>query len=149
MAEEDVLGLTAEIVSAYVTGNSVFVEDLPGLIGEVHKTLSTIGEPVVPVDATEPAVAARKSVFPEYLVCLGCGKHLKMLKRHLLTAHDQTVAEYRVKWGLPLNYPTVAPNYTETRSKTAKQLGFGRPRPFTPPPKTRGRPPGRKAAAGR
>ena len=125
---EDVLGLTAQIVIAHVTKNPVFVEDLPGLIREVYKTLSNIGEVAAPVEAAQPAVAATKSVFPDYIVCLECGKQMTMLKRHLMTEHNMTVDQYRAKWSLPSNYPMVAPNYAETRSTLAKKMGLGRSR---------------------
>jgi len=144
---EDVLGLTAQIVSAHVTKNSVSVEDLPGLIREVYKTLSSVGEAVVPVEAAKPAVAVTKSVFPDYIVCLEDGKQMTMLKRHLMTEHNLTVDQYRAKWGLPASYPMVAPNYAETRSTLAKKMGLGRSRTVAPPPKKAGRKPGRKAGA--
>jgi predicted transcriptional regulator len=126
---EDVLGLTAQIVSAHVTKNSVSVEDLPGLIREVYKTLSNVGETAAPVEAAKPAVAVTKS------------------KRHLMTEHNLTVDQYRAKWGLPSSYPMVAPNYAETRSTLAKKMGLGRSRTVAPPPKKAGRKPGRKAGA--
>jgi predicted transcriptional regulator len=141
---EDVLGLTAQIVSAHVTKNPVSVESLPGLIREVYKTLSNIGEVAAPVDAAKPAVAATKSVFPDYIVCLECGKQMTMLKRHLMTEHNMTVDQYRAKWALPSSYPTVAPNYAETRSTMAKQMGLGRNRTVVPPPKRPARKAGRK-----
>ena len=145
---EDVLGLTAQIVSAHVTKNSVSVEDLPGLIREVYKTLSSVGEAVAPVEAAKPAVAVTKSVFPDYIVCLEDGKQMTMLKRHLMTEHNLTVDQYRTKWGLPSSYPMVAPNYAETRSTLAKKMGLGRSRTVVPPPKKAGRKAaGRKAGA--
>lgn len=125
---EDVLGLTAQIVSAHVTKNAVPVEELPGLIREVYKTLVSVGEAVAPVEAPKPAVAVTKSVFPDYIVCLEDGKQMTMLKRHLMTEHNMTVDQYRAKWGLPSNYPMVAPNYAETRSSLAKKMGLGRSR---------------------
>jgi predicted transcriptional regulator len=141
---EDVLGLTAQIVSAHVTKNPVSVEDLPGLIRDVYTALSRVGEVVAPVEAAKPAVAVTKSVFPDYVVCLDCGKQMTMLKRHLMTEHDLTVDQYRAKWGLPSSYPMVAPNYAETRSSLAKKMGLGRSRIVAPPPKKPGRKPGRK-----
>jgi predicted transcriptional regulator len=140
---EDVLGLTAQIVSAHVTKNPVPVEDLPALIREVYKTLSTVGEAVGPVGAPKPAVPVTKSVFADYIVCLEDGKQMTMLKRHLMTEHNMTVDQYRAKWGLPSNYPMVAPNYAETRSTLAKKMGLGRSR--TTPPKK----PARKMVAKR
>ena len=141
---EDVLSLTAQIVSAHVTKNSVSVEDLPGLIREVYKTLSTVGEVAAPVEAAKPAVAVTKSVFPDYIVCLEDGKQMTMLKRHLMT-----VDQYRSKWSLPVTYPMVAPNYAETRSNLAKKMGLGRSRTVAPPPpaKKASRKAGRKAGA--
>jgi predicted transcriptional regulator len=141
---EDVLGLTAQIVSAHVTKNSVSVEELPGLIREVYKTLANVGEVAAPVEAAKPAVAVTKSVFPDYIVCLEDGKQMTMLKRHLMTEHNLTVDQYRAKWGLPSSYPMVAPNYAETRSTLAKKMGLGRSRTVVPPPKKPGRKPGRK-----
>ena len=94
---EDVLGLTAQIASAHVTNNSVSVEGLPGLIREIYKTLSSVGEVVAPVESAEPAVDVTKSVFPDYVVCLECGKQMTMLKRHLTTEHSLTVDQYRAK----------------------------------------------------
>jgi predicted transcriptional regulator len=125
---EDVLGLTAQIVSAHVTKNPVPVEDLPALIREVYKTLSTVGEVAAPAGVPKPAVPVTKSVFPDYIVCLEDGKQMTMLKRHLMTEHNMTVDQYRAKWSLPSNYPMVAPNYAETRSTLAKKMGLGRSR---------------------
>jgi predicted transcriptional regulator len=125
---EDVLGLTAQIVSAHVMKNVVPVEELPALIREVYKTLSTVGDTPAPVEALKPAVPVTKSVFPDHIVCLEDGKQMTMLKRHLMTEHNLTVDQYRTKWGLPSNYPMVAPNYAETRSSLAKKMGLGRSR---------------------
>lgn len=129
---DDVLGLTAQIVSAHVTKNPVPLEELPALIREVYKTLSSVGEVTAPVEAPKPAVAVSKSVFPDYVVCLEDGKQMTMLKRHLMTEHNMTVDQYRAKWGLPANYPMVAPNYAETRSSLAKKMGLGRSRTAVP-----------------
>ena len=129
---DDVLGFTAQIVSAHVTKNAVPVEELPALIREVYKTLSTVGEAPAPVEALKPAVAVTKSVFPDHIVCLEDGKQMTMLKRHLMTEHNLTVDQYRTKWGLPSNYPMVAPNYAETRSSLAKKMGLGRSRTVAP-----------------
>jgi predicted transcriptional regulator len=125
---DDVLGFTAQIVSAHVTKNAVPVEELPALIREVYKTLSTVGEAPAPVEALKPAVPVTKSVFPDHIICLEDGKQMTMLKRHLMTEHNLTVDQYRTKWGLPSNYPMVAPNYAETRSSLAKKMGLGRSR---------------------
>ncbi|MBS0642441.1 MAG: MucR family transcriptional regulator [Acetobacteraceae bacterium] len=141
---EDVLTLTAQIVSAHVTKNPVPVEELPSLIREVYKTLSTVGEAAPAVGASKPAVQITKSVFPDYIVCLECGKQMTMLKRHLMTEHTMTIDQYRAKWTLPSNYPMVAPNYAETRSNLAKKMGLGRSRTVTPAPKKAGRRPGPK-----
>lgn len=141
---DDILGFTAQIVSAHLTKNSVPVEELPGLIREVYKTLSSVGEvEPPPAEAAKPAVPVTKSVFPDYIVCLEDGKQMTMLKRHLMTEHNMTVDQYRAKWSLPANYPMVAPNYAETRSNLAKKMGLGRSRTVAPPAKK----PGRKAAA--
>jgi predicted transcriptional regulator len=136
---EDVLTLTAQIVSAHVTKNPVPVEELPTLIREVYKTLSTVGEATPAAGAVKPAVAITKSVFPDYIVCLEDGKQMTMLKRHLMTEHSMTVDQYRANWGLPSNYPMVAPNYAETRSTLAKKMGLGRSRTVAPAPKKAGR----------
>ena len=140
---EDVLGLTAQIVSAHVTKNPVPVEELPALIREVYKTLSTVGEAAAPVGVPKPSVPVTKSVFPDFIVCLEDGKQMTMLKRHLMTEHNMTVDQYRAKWSLPSNYPMVAPNYAETRSTLAKKMGLGRSR--AAPAKK----PGRKATGKR
>ena len=125
---DSVLGLTAQIVSAHVTKNAVPIEGLPALIRDVYQTLSTVGEAPPPVEELKPAVAVTKSVFPDHIVCLEDGKQMTMLKRHLMTEHNLTVDQYRAKWGLPSNYPMVAPKYAETRSSLAKQMGLGRSR---------------------
>ena len=125
----DVLGLTAQIVSAHVSNNFVSPDALPPLIHEVYRTLAGIGEEPVLSEVPEPAVPARKSIFPDYIVCLEDGKKLKMLKRHLKTSYNMTPEEYRQRWGLSRDYPMVAPNYAKRRSALAKQIGLGtRPR---------------------
>lgn len=130
--DETVITLTADIVAAHVSNNSVAVSDLPLLIKNVHDSLqglaSTEEEPT-----PEPAVSIRASVKPDYIVCLEDGKKLKMLKRYLRTNYDMTPDEYRQKWNLPSDYPMVAPNYAEQRRKLAKKIGLGRK------PKTRTR----------
>lgn len=126
LSSEELLALTSEIVAAHVSNNTVAVTDLPGLIEQVYKTLSSVGGGVEPsVERPNPAVPIKKSVTPDYIVCLEDGKKLKMLKRHLKTAYDMTPDEYREKWGLPADYPMVAPNYAKQRSKLAKQIGLG------------------------
>ncbi len=129
MADEtsnEVLGLTAKIVSAHIGKHQVAVADLPGLIQSVYDTLATVGS-VEPSTAPQaPAVPIRKSVFPDYIVCLEDGKKLKMLKRHLQNSYGMTPRDYRAKWGLPDDYPMVAPAYASKRSELAKLIGLGR-----------------------
>ncbi len=123
----NVLDLTARIVSAHVSKNPVAVDALPGLIQAVYRSLSTAGDTEPPpAPAQTPAVPIKKSVFPDYIVCLEDGKKLKMLKRHLQTSYGMSPDAYRAKWGLPRDYPMVAPNYAATRSGLAKQIGLGR-----------------------
>ena len=123
---ETLITLTADIVSAHVSNNSVAVNDLPALIQNVHGALTVLGareeEPEV---KQEPAVSVRSSVKPDYIVCLEDGKKLKMLKRHLMTHYNMTPDEYRQKWGLNSDYPMVAPNYAEQRRTLAKKIGLG------------------------
>ncbi len=121
----EMLELTTEIVAAHVGNNPLPLADLPKLIQEVYRTLTSIGtEPAAP-ERPRPAVAVKRSVFPDYLVCLEDGKKLKMLKRHLKTAYNMTPEEYRERWGLPPDYPMVAPNYAKHRSHLAKKIGLG------------------------
>ena len=122
----EILTLTTNIVAAHVSNNSIAVADLPRLIREVHDTLSNVSagggrEPERPT----PEVPIKKSVTPEYIVCLEDGKKLKMLKRHLKTAYNMSPEEYRERWGLAADYPMVAPNYAKQRSRLAKQIGLG------------------------
>lgn len=120
------LSLTTEIVAAHVSNNTVALTDLPALIEQVYKSLATVGtEPVVTEERPQPAVPIKKSVTPDYIVCLEDGKKLKMLKRHLKTAYNMSPEEYRDRWGLPTDYPMVAPNYARQRSSLAKQIGLG------------------------
>ncbi len=121
----DLLTLTTEIVAAHVANNSVAVSDLPQLINEVYRTLSTVGSAPAQPERPQPAVPVKKSVHPEYIICLEDGKKLKMLKRHLKTAYNMTPEEYRERWGLPADYPMVAPNYAAHRSTLAKKIGLG------------------------
>ena len=124
----EVLGLTAQIVAAHVSHNAVPADHLPSLIQDIYRTLSGMGREAPPPPVAEkqaPAVPIKKSVFPDYLVCLEDGKKLKMLKRHLSTAYDMTPEQYREKWGLPADYPMVAPSYAKHRSSLAKQIGLG------------------------
>jgi predicted transcriptional regulator len=121
-----VLGLTAQIVSAHVSNNSVSPDALPSLIQEVYRTLSGVGrEPTTQPDRPQPAVPVKKSVFPDHIVCLEDGKKLKMLKRHLKTAYNLTPDQYRERWGLGSDYPMVAPKYAKHRSSLAKKIGLG------------------------
>lgn len=123
---EDLLGLTADIVSAYVSNNTLPATDIPAIIEQVFKTLSNVnGESVTVADRPQPAVPIKRSITPDFLICLEDGKKLKMLKRHLKTAYNMTPDEYRERWGLPSDYPMVAPNYAERRSKLAKEIGLG------------------------
>jgi predicted transcriptional regulator len=123
---ETLITLTADIVSAHVSNNSVAVNDLPQLIQNVHSALNGLGARVPEPEAKpEPAVSVRSSVKPDYIVCLEDGKKLKMLKRHLMTHYQMTPDEYRAKWGLSADYPMVAPNYAEQRRTLAKKIGLG------------------------
>jgi predicted transcriptional regulator len=123
---ETLVTLTADIVSAHVSNNSVAVNDLPVLIQNIHNALSGLGEPAqAPQPKQEPAVSIRSSIKPDYIVCLEDGKKLKMLKRHLMTHYSMTPDEYRQKWGLAADYPMVAPNYAEQRRALAKKIGLG------------------------
>ena len=125
MTPPGVLALTAQIVSAHVSNNSVTADALPGLIQEVFRALSGTGkEPVAP-EKPQPAVPIRRSVFADYIVCLEDGKKLKMLKRHLKTSYNMTPEQYREKWQLAADYPMVAPNYAKHRSTLAKKIGLG------------------------
>ncbi|ESR22761.1 MucR family transcriptional regulator [Lutibaculum baratangense] len=126
----ELIELAAEIVSAYVSNNPVQSTDLPNLIHEVHQALLKVGTNEVeqPKEELKPAVPVRKSVTPEYIVCLEDGKKFKSLKRHLRTHYDLSPEEYREKWGLPGDYPMVAPNYAAARSALAKKMGLGQRR---------------------
>ncbi len=123
---ETLIALTADIVSAHVSNNSVAVSDLPLLIQNVHNALASLGDELVePEVKQEPAVSIRASIKPDYIVCLEDGKKLKMLKRHLMTHYQMTPEQYRAKWNLPADYPMVAPNYAEQRRSLAKKIGLG------------------------
>ena len=120
------LELTTEIVAAHVSNNSVAPTDLPQLIDQVYQSLANIGKgPANAGDRPKPAVNVKRSVHPDYVVCLEDGKKLKMLKRHLRTTYGLTPDAYRHKWGLPPDYPMVAPNYARQRSRLAKEIGLG------------------------
>ncbi len=118
----EMLEHTTKVVAAHVANNPIAVTDVPGLIATVHQGLATLG----PEPKPKPAVPIKQSVKPEYIVCLDDGKKLKMLKRHLRTAYNMTPDDYRKRWGLPGDYPMVAPNYAKQRSKLAKKIGLGR-----------------------
>jgi predicted transcriptional regulator len=147
------LELAADIVSAFVSNNSVPATDLPSLISNVHHALNTLANGAVQQPAEEqkaPAVPIKKSVQPDYIVCLEDGKRFKSLKRHLRSVYNMSPEQYRAKWGLPASYPMVAPNYAATRSELAKRLGLGQqrrraepaqaePQPAAPPTKGRRR----------
>src|SRR5690348_6956094 len=122
---DQVLGLTAQIVSAHVRHNAVPPDALPGLIQEVYKTLTNVGTQPAQTEKPTPAVPVKQSIRQDRIVCLVDGKSFSMLKRHLMTDHKLTPQQYRDKWGLARDYPMVAPNYAQTRSTLAKKIGLG------------------------
>jgi predicted transcriptional regulator len=129
--QEMLMELTADVVAAYVSNNSVPVADLPSLIGNVHASLAKMGAIVQPEPVAEkqkPAVNPKKSITDAYIICLEDGKHFKSLKRHLMTHYGLTPEQYREKWDLDTNYPMVAPNYAKARSNLARSMGLGRKR---------------------
>src|ERR1051325_9292106 len=128
---DELLKLASEIVAAYVSNNTVPVDDLPGMIKSVHATLGGLAATTQsePPTAQKPAVPVKRSVNPEFIVCLEDGKKLKMLKRYLRSRYGLSPEEYRAKWGLPADYPMVAPNYAAQRSEFAKKIGLGRTAP--------------------
>ncbi len=130
MTSTNNIELAADIVSAYVSNNSVPAGDLPGLINEVYGALMRVGSGVVvePAEAPKPAISVRKSVTNDFIICLEDGKKFKSLKRHLRTQYGLSPEEYREKWGLAADYPMVAPNYAKARSTLAKQMGLGQQR---------------------
>jgi predicted transcriptional regulator len=129
-ATQNYIELTADIVSAYVSNNSVSAGDIPGLINQVHSALMRVsgGQVETAAEPLKPAVSVKKSITPEYIVCLEDGKKFKSLKRHLRTQYNLTPEQYREKWGLAPDYPMVAPNYAAARSQLAKQMGLGQQR---------------------
>lgn len=136
----ELLVLTADIVSSHFANNTVEPGAVSGVIETVYLTLSKLGSPAAaPVVRQEPAVSVRASVKPDFIVCLEDGKKLKMLKRHLMTTYGMTPDQYRAKWDLPADYPMVAPNYSEKRRSLAKSIGLGR----KPNTKVGGKPRGR------
>ena len=123
---DELLALTAEIVSSHVANNTVSLADLPQLIQQVYATLANIGGfSDAPGQRPQPAVPVKRSITPDYIICLEDGRKLKMLKRHLKTAYNLTPEEYRERWALPPDYPMVAPNYAKQRSSLAKKIGLG------------------------
>ncbi|WPZ07586.1 MucR family transcriptional regulator [Pelagerythrobacter marinus] len=139
---ENLISLTADIVAAHVSNNSVSAEQIADLISNVHQALAGLGKEQKEDTQPEPAVSIRSSVKKDYIICLEDGKKMKMLKRHLMTDHGMTPDEYRARWGLPSDYPMVAPDYAEKRRDLAKKIGLGRK-----PGQKRGRKPGQKAQA--
>lgn len=137
--QETLVTLTADIVAAHVSNNSVAISDIPLVIRSVHEALSGLGESAEPEVKQEPAVSIRASIKPDHIVCLEDGKKMKMLRRHLATDHGMTPEDYRAKWNLPKDYPLVAPAYAEKRRALAKEIGLG----------TKGRGGGRKKALAR
>jgi len=138
--QETLVTLTADIVAAHVSNNSVAISDIPLVIRSVHEALSGLGTKAEPApQPQQPAVSVRSSIKPDYIVCLEDGKKLKMMRRHLMTHYGMTPDDYRAKWNLPKDYPMVAPNYAETRRALAVQIGLG----------TKGRGGGRKKAPAR
>ncbi len=132
-AQSDVTKLTTEVVAAYVARNNLQVGDLPRLIITVHQALAALVNPQEQAEPVElkPAVPVRKSVTPDFIICLEDGKKLKMLRRHIKASYNLTPDEYRAKWNLPADYPMTAPNYASTRSELAKKFGLGRkPQPL-------------------
>jgi predicted transcriptional regulator len=125
--KSEVIEMTADIVAAYVGANSVAAADLPSLIQSVHRALTGVasGADVAEAAPKEPAVPVKKSITPDYLVCLEDGRKFKSLKRHLRTKYNMSPEDYRAKWGLAKDYPMVAPNYAKARSELAKQMGLG------------------------
>ena len=130
LATSNYIELAADIVSAYVSNNSVPSGDLPTLISDVHSALLKVGGGTIeiPTEAPKPAVPVKKSVTPDYIICLEDGKKFKSLKRHLRTQYNMTPEQYRERWGLPSDYPMVAPNYAKARSQLAKDMGLGQQR---------------------
>jgi predicted transcriptional regulator len=128
LAEEELLRMTADVVAAYVSNNTLATAQLPEVINAVYRSLKGLEGPVAEPapELTKPAVPIRKSITPDYLICLEDGKKLKMLKRHLRSTYNMTPDEYRARWGLAPDYPMVAPNYAEQRSAFAKKIGLGR-----------------------
>lgn len=122
----ELVEITASLVAAYVGGNTIAATEVPGLIRSVHKALASVGEEAEPLSTNrEPAVSVKRSITPDYLICLEDGRKFKSLKRHLRTQYDLSPEQYRARWDLPKDYPMVAPNYAQARSDLAKQMGLG------------------------
>jgi predicted transcriptional regulator len=143
-SSDNLVELAADVVAAYVSNNTVTMADLSSLIAQVHKALvaTATGSIEKPVEAQVPAVSIKKSIHPDYIICLEDGKKFKSLKRHLRTKYDLSPEDYRAKWGLPADYPMVAPNYAAARSELAKSMGLGQQRRKTvaaPEPAKKGR----------
>ena len=146
----DTLSIAADIVAAYVSNNPLPVSELPKLIGDIHAALQGIGTPAVePVVKQEPAVSIKKSVTPDFIICLEDGKQFKSLKRHIRVHYDLSPDDYRQKWNLPKDYPMVAPKYAATRSALAKSIGLGRKAPVPTSAAAEKRKPVVRAAAAR
>jgi predicted transcriptional regulator len=127
MAERpELLGLATEIVSAHVSNNAIAADQLPVLIQKVFNALATVEQVTTTPPRAEPSVPVKRSVLADHIVCLDCGKHFSMLRRHLMTDHKMTPQQYRQRWELPSTYPVVAPDYAKTRSALAKKIGLGR-----------------------
>lgn len=126
LSNSEAIGLATDIISAYVSKNPVQSTELSGLITEVHGTLLTLGQQGIATSPQKPAISIKKSITDDFLICLEDGKKFKSLKRHLRSKYNMTPEEYREKWGLPYDYPMVAPNYAKRRSELAKEMGLGR-----------------------
>ncbi|MBZ9887324.1 MucR family transcriptional regulator [Mesorhizobium sp. BR1-1-3] len=149
LSQSDTVSIAADLVAAYVSNNPLPVGELPKLIGDIHAALKSIGTPAVePVVKQEPAVSIKKSVTPDFIICLEDGKKFKSLKRHL-QHFNLTPDQYRQKWNLPADYPMVAPNYAATRSALAKSIGLGRKAPAPTSAAAENRKPVVRAAAAR
>jgi predicted transcriptional regulator len=131
VGSKNIVQLAASIVSAYISNNSLPMAELPGLISSVHAIVATlvgVSSPAPPAEPQRPAVAIKKSISDDYLICLEDGRKFKSLKRHLRTRYNMTPEQYRAKWQLSADYPMVAPAYAETRSRMAKDMGLGQQR---------------------
>jgi predicted transcriptional regulator len=135
--QSDLIEVTAGLVSAYVGGNTIAAADVPALIRSVHQALANVGGQAETAEVgREPAVSVRRSITPDYLICLEDGRRFKSLKRHLRTKYNMSPEDYRAKWGLPKDYPMVSPNYAASRSALAKSMGLGQGGRQAPKPKT-------------